>query len=74
MNMKNKIYKSDYNGYIDIPIRQEIKVKLSTNDIYNWFDNCYNKDTLLYFKRIIQNKIDYLNNPNEYNNENDILG
>ncbi len=40
--------KVDHNGKIHTTIPVDVDVELSTNDIYNWIQQCNNSEALLY--------------------------
>ena len=55
----------NYFGEIDKTVEIKLKLKLSSNDLYNWATNCYDLETLKYILRAIKSQIRSIENPQE---------
>lgn len=64
--------KSDYSGKLRATVTVELVAEASTNDIYNWIQECNNPDTLRYLGRIVLNAAQRLENPPDPH-EDDVL-
>lgn len=55
----------NYFGEIEKTVEVKLKLKFSSNDLYNWANNCYDLDILNYVLQAIKAQIKSIEHPQD---------
>lgn len=63
--------KNNYSGRIHVTVPVEVDAELTTNDIYNWLQNCDNAETLRYISAIAKKQAERIEHPELFEDDDD---